>query len=94
MPIVTCIHMKKCKYKGESTMCISCANNRTRNMEEDLYKKAEDNPIPDKCPRLSYDGPAEQTAGYKCPVCNGFTNPYQMRNSRCCNCGYLLNTGN
>jgi hypothetical protein len=60
-------------------------------MEEDLYKKAEDNPIPDKCPRLHYDGPAEQTAGYKCPVCGHFTNPYHLRDNRCGGCGYLLN---
>lgn len=94
MPIITCNYTERCKYKGKSTKCYTCSNNHTRNMEEDLYKLAEDNPIPDECPRVSYNGPAEQTMGYKCPVCNKYTNPYAMRDSRCGNCGYLLNTGN
>jgi hypothetical protein len=60
-------------------------------MEEDLYVKAEDKPIPDECPKLTFSGPAEQTAGYKCPVCGSYTNPYAMRDNRCGECGYLLN---
>lgn len=88
---IKCLLEKRCKYRASSIKCNSCANNLLRNMEEDLYIKAEDNPIPDKCPRLSYDGPAEQTLGYKCPVCGKFTNPYSMRDKRCGSCGYLLN---
>lgn len=88
---IQCAHKERCKYKGTSTMCKSCKNNHLRNMEEDLYIRAEDNPIPDKCSKLTYSGPAEQTAGYKCPVCGSFTNPYAMRDNRCGGCGYLLN---
>ena len=90
---VECSYKERCKYRGASTICKTCKNNRKRNMEEDLYVKAEDNPIPEKCPRLSYNGPAEQTSGYKCPVCGGFTNPYHIRDKRCGHCGYLLNVG-
>ena len=60
-------------------------------MEEDLYEKANDNPIPDECPKLTYSGPAEQTLGYKCPVCGEYTNPYALTDKRCSGCGYLLN---
>jgi hypothetical protein len=88
---VKCVHEAICKYKANSHLCRSCVNNQLRNKEEDLYKKADDNPIPNECPKLSYDGPAEQTSGYKCPVCNGFTNPYTIRDNRCGHCGYLLN---
>lgn len=88
---VKCCFSKRCKYKGISPECMTCSNNLVRNMEEDLYKKAEDKPIPDKCPKITFDGPAEQTAGYQCPVCGKFTNPYMMRNRRCDHCGYLLN---
>ena len=88
---INCVHTKRCKYKGKSIMCGSCKENHARNMEEDLYVKAEDNPIPDECPKLTYYGPAEHTAGYKCPVCGGYTNPYAMRDKRCGECGYLLN---
>jgi len=73
-------------------MCNSCANNRARNIEEDFYKKANDNPIPEECPRLTYSGPAEQTMGYKCPVCGDYTNPYHLgKEKRCSGCGYKLN---
>ena len=88
---IDCMYKARCKYKGKSTACKTCKNNHARNMEEDLYIKAEDNPIPDECPKLTYSGPAEHTAGYKCPVCNGYTNPYAMRDNRCGDCGYLLN---
>lgn len=88
---VECYYKDRCKHRGKSTACETCENNHLRNMEQDLYKKANDNPIPDECPRLHYDGPAEQTAGYKCPVCGYHTNPYSMRDKRCNGCGYLLN---
>lgn len=93
MAIVTCSHMKRCKYKGQSKMCLTCEHNRTRNKEEDLYEKANDNPIPDECPKLTYYGPAEHTAGYKCPVCGAHTSPYSIdsKEPRCHGCGYLLN---
>lgn len=89
--LVNCIHLDRCSKKG-SSLCRSCKNNRVRNKEEDFYIKAEDKPIPEKCPKLSYSGPAEQTSGYECPVCGTHTNPYAMRDSRCGGCGYKLNT--
>lgn len=50
--------------------------------------------IPDKRPVLSYDGPLEQTAGYKCPVYGGYTDPYKLDDENECNhCGYILNLG-
>ena len=89
-----CYYADNCMTRRVNpSKCISCDNNTKRNYEEDHYKKTQDNPIPEKCPRLTYSGPAEQTAGYRCPVCNGFTNPYEMRNSLCRHCGYKLNTG-
>lgn len=88
---IQCAYKERCKYRGTSTTCNSCKNNTLRNKEEDLYVEANDNPIPENCPKLSYDGPAEQTMGYKCPVCGGYTNPYSMRDKRCGSCGYLLN---
>ena len=53
--------------------------------------EAKDNPIPEVNPKLTYSGPAEQTAGYKCPVCGEFTNPYQVREGCCSHCGFKLN---
>lgn len=88
---IECAYKERCKYRGTSLKCNTCEKNRLRNMEEDLYVKADDNPIPEKCPELSYNGSAEQTQGYKCPVCGGYTNPYAMRDKRCGSCGYLLN---
>lgn len=91
MSIITCSYKERCKYRGSSTICQSCSKNRTRNMEEDLYEKANDKPIPERCPKLTYDGPAEHTLGYECPVCGHYTNPYSMRDCRCSGCGYKLN---
>lgn len=91
MSIITCAYKDRCKYRGSSTMCKSCSKNRTRNMEEDLYEKANDKPIPERCPKLTFNGPAEQTDGYQCPVCGHHTNPYAMRDNRCGGCGYKLN---
>jgi DNA-directed RNA polymerase subunit RPC12/RpoP len=88
--LLNCIYYNRCSKKG-SRLCGTCKNNTVRNKEEDFYEKAEDKPIPEKCPKLSYDGPAEQTSGYKCPVCESFTNPYAMRDNRCSGCGYKLN---
>lgn len=90
---VQCYYVARCKYRGKSSMCGTCKNNRARHREEDLYEEAEDKPIPEECPKLTYSGPAEHTAGYKCPVCGEYTNPYAMRENRCGGCGYLLNVG-
>jgi hypothetical protein len=89
--IIQCAYTKRCKYKGRAQACGTCKNNHARNREEDLYVKAEDNPIPDECPKLTFSGPAEHTAGYRCPVCGEHTNPYAMRDNRCGSCGYSLN---
>lgn len=93
MGFITCLFKDRCKYKGKSNMCMTCKKNTSRNKEEDLYEEANDTPIPDKCPKLTYVGPAEQTSGYRCPVCNGYTNPYHVdrEEPRCAGCGYLLN---
>ena len=89
---VKCSYIVRCKYKGSSTACKTCVHNTERNKIEDYYEKANDNPIPDKCPKLTYSGPAEQTAGYKCPVCGEHTNPYMLREDHLCPyCGYELN---
>lgn len=87
---IKCVYVSRCK-KARTTSCMSCKHNTVRHMKEDFYEKAEDNPIPDKCPRLDYSGPAEQTLGYQCPVCGGFTNPYVLKDKLCSCCGYELN---
>lgn len=89
---VKCSHILRCMY-ADTAKCSGCKNNRLRNKEESFYEEAKDNPIPKKCPHLTYSGPAEQTAGYKCPVCGSFTNPYALdkKDPRCCGCGYKLN---
>lgn len=89
---IKCSYLQECSRRGTNS-CFVCANNQFRNKEIDCFVKAKDNPIPDKCPRLTYSGPAEQTAGYQCPVCGGFTNPYAVHDSRCGSCGYKLNIG-
>lgn len=89
--MVECSHYNECASKGAK--CEICKNNTKRNVEVDYFQKANDNPIPEACPRLTYNGPAEQTAGYKCPVCGEYTNPYAMRDCRCGSCGYKLNVG-
>ena len=91
---IKCYFTDRCMYRGKSTMCLSCKNNKLRHKEEDLYEKANDNPIPEKCPRLTFSGPAEQTQGYECPVCGEYTNPYALgKENRCLGCGYKLNVG-
>lgn len=92
--MVKCIYLNEClSSKKDFSKCDTCGHNTMRNYIEDHYVKANDNPIPDKCPRLTYIGLTEQTRGYKCPVCGGYTNPYAMRDSLCGNCGYKLNCG-
>lgn len=90
--LVTCAYLKDCVYAGLFTKCNECKNNRTRNKKMDFFVEAKDNPIPDRCPPLTYSGPAEQTAGYKCPVCGEYTNPYHLgEDNLCVSCGYELN---
>ena len=87
---VQCIYYNECAGKSVSR-CKKCRRNTMRNKEVDYFEEAKDNPIPDVNPPVTYSGPAEQTAGYKCPVCGEFTNPYAMRDSRCGGCGFKLN---
>lgn len=89
---IECIYKNDCASGKDKTKCKICGHNTKRNFVEDHFVKATDGPIPDKCPVLTYSGPAEQTAGYKCPVCGSYTNPYAMRGSLCGGCGYKLNT--
>lgn len=87
-----CEHEEECRTrKLNPNKCETCKNNKMRNYEVDFYEAANDNEPPEKCPRLRYEGPAEQTSGYKCPVCEGYTNPYAIVNNRCEHCGYILN---
>ena len=89
---VSCFYYDECADKN-ATNCKKCVHNRVRNQEIHCFEAANDKPIPNPNPRVTYSGPAEQTAGYQCPVCGGFTNPYAMRESRCGECGFKLNTG-
>lgn len=91
---IKCEYEERCRSrKTEPGKCESCRHNMLRNYVVDYYIKADDGEIPDKCPKISYDGLAEQTKGYKCPVCGGFTNPYEIDHDLplCKWCGYLLN---
>lgn len=89
---VDCRHYNECAGKSVAR-CKKCANNHLRNKEIDYFEEANDNPIPNPNPRVSYSGPAEQTAGYKCPVCGQFTSPYHIKDSRCSSCGFKMNCG-
>ena len=90
---VKCSYYNECSGKS-STICKRCANNRLRNKEINYFEEAHDKPIPDPNPRVTYSGPAEHTAGYKRPVCGGFTSPYSMdKEHRCASCGFKLNVG-
>lgn len=94
MHLVTCKYFDNCRSAQDTKKCAECINNVARNYIEDYYKKANDNSIPKNNPRIKYDGPIEQTAGYKCPVCGMFTDPYHLgRNNSCASCGYILNIG-
>ena len=88
--MVKCNYLTRCSSKGPN--CRACKNNTMRNALIDFYQSSNDKPIPDKCPKLTYVGPPEQTAGYQCPVCGGYTNPYHLgKDNRCTGCGYTLN---
>ena len=88
--LVSCSYYKECAGRSV-TNCKRCKNNRMRNREVDYFEEANDNPIPEVNPKVTYYGPAEQTAGYPCPVCGEHTNPYAMRENRCGGCGFKLN---
>lgn len=90
--IVDCRYFKECAGKSV-TKCLKCKNNKVRNMEVDYFEEAVDNPIPEVSPVVTYTGPAEQTPGYKCPVCSEYTSPYRIKDNRCCECGYKMRLG-
>lgn len=91
MFVTECSYMERCTKNGTMS-CKTCKNNHARNKKVDFYVKANDNPIPDKCPKLTFSGPAEQTLGYKCPVCGEYTDSYMMPKDKLCHgCGYELN---
>lgn len=88
---IRCTYNKICSKAG-SSHCFICAHNTLRNQLIDCFQEAHDNPIPKQCPKLTYSGTAEQTDGYKCPVCGCYTNPYALGEDHLCNgCGYKLN---
>lgn len=88
---IRCQYYTLCSRAG-STACNICKNNSCRNKLVDCFEEAHDNPIPKQCPKLTYTGTAEQTDGYKCPVCGHHTNPYALGEDHLCNgCGYKLN---
>lgn len=88
--VITCCYLDICSRNRND--CLRCMNNRTRNQKVDMFEEHHDDPIPEKCPKLSYTGPAEHTAGFECPVCHGFTNPYRLNDKHECeHCGYELN---
>lgn len=89
---VRCNYYKECAGKS-AARCKKCVNNKVRNQEVDYFEEAHDNPIPDVNPKVTYTGPAEHTAGYKCPVCGEHTSPYSIKDSRCGSCGFKLNCG-
>lgn len=89
--MIQCKYLKECEG-AKSSNCKICEHNQKRNYKENYFVKANDKPIPTVCPVLSYEGTAEQTAGYKCPVCGCHTNPYHLDKENLCSyCGYRLN---
>lgn len=87
---VSCHYYNECAGRS-ATRCKNCRNNHLRNKEIDYFEAANDNAIPNPNPKVTYSGPAEQTVGYKCPVCGEHTNPYAIRDNRCGSCGFKLN---
>ena len=90
---IQCVYRSECTSAKDRDKCSQCVHNTMRNFAEDYFKKADDKAIPNMCPRIAYNGTAEQTLGYKCPVCGAYTNPYHMRDKLCSGCGYELNIG-
>lgn len=91
--IVRCAYFKECAGRSREH-CRKCINNKLRNKEINYFEEALDNPIPDVNPKVTFTGPAEHTAGYKCPVCGEHTNPYALDSeNRCKECGFKLNIG-
>lgn len=93
MPTVECRYKNEC-YTGsvDINKCLKCANNKKRNYKADFFVEAKDEPIPEKHTEPKpYDGPAEQTIGYECPICHKHTNPYHLTSAKICSwCGYKL----
>ena len=91
---ISCRYYNECAGKSVAN-CKKCVNNHLRNKEINYFEAAIDNQIPDPNPRVTYYGPAEQTAGYKCPVCGEHTSPYSIKREepRCTSCGFKLNIG-
>lgn len=87
---VKCQYIQECGDR-DTTNCRVCVNNHLRNMEINYFERAYDNPRPEVNPKVTFSGPAEQTAGYQCPVCGGFTSPYVIKENRCDHCGFKLN---
>lgn len=87
---IDCRYYSECAGKS-STTCKKCINNKLRNKEVNYFEEAHDNAIPNPNPKVTYTGPAEQTAGYKCPVCGEHTSPYHIRDDRCGSCGFKMN---
>lgn len=90
--MITCEYKEKCINIMNEKKCKTCTNNTTRNYIEDYYTQANDKPFPKQRPYIEpYCGPAEQTEGYKCPICGNHTNPYQLFRGTCCrHCGYQM----
>lgn len=88
-----CVHENECYMrKQDPEKCGRCRFNSKRNFMKNYFMEADDDPIPDKhIPAKGYDGPAEQTKGYECPICHGYTNPYELTSNKTCReCGYPL----
>ena len=92
--LVDCYYYKECCGKSAAN-CKKCKNNKVRNKEINYFEAAEDNPRPDPNPVVTFTGPAEHTAGYRCPMCDSHTNPYAIDRDdpRCKSCGFKLNIG-
>lgn len=91
---VECSYWAECSKRNHlESYCKKCLHNRIRNKKHDFFEESNDEPLPDKCPILSYDGTFETTRGYKCPVCGKFTRPPLDNRDKmdCFYCGYELN---
>ena len=89
--MIECNFFEDCLSRN-TDKCNYCKYNTRRNYMKDYFVNANDNVLQEKPSKLTYEGPAEQTAGYCCPVCGGYTNPYQLVDKNCCkHCGYRLN---
>lgn len=88
--MVSCNVKGKC-FDRDTDKCISCENNTMRNYVESYFVAASDKDV-DTEYKPHFDGPIEQTSGYKCLVCGKFSNPYTIKNMVCEHCGYRMGT--